>query len=157
MSEPLKTYRIGEDGEVVKSQRDKILSAEQYLATLPQVEVQIKHTFAHGTYAREIEIPAGVCCTGKVHKFDDLNIVPYGHMTVMTEDGWKEVVGPCTFKGCAGVKKIGYAHENTLWITIHATDETDLDIIESTLFAECDGEPKVIDFKTGKPIQEALL
>lgn len=151
----IKTYRI-ENDEVVRSTRDKILSAEQYLATLPQADIPIKHTFAHGTYAREIMIPSGVCCTGKVHKYDDLNIVPYGHMQVLTEDGFKEVKGPCTFTGCAGVKKIGYAIEDTLWITIHATEETDLDIIESTLFAECDGEPKVIDFKTGKPIQEAL-
>lgn len=156
MSEPLKTYRIGEDGEVVKSARDKILSAEQYIASLPQSDIPVDHTFASGLYCRQIIIPAGTVLTGKVHRVEDITIVPYGRISVMTEDGFKEVTGPCKFVGAPGVKKIAYAHEDTMWINIFPTMETDLDIIEEALFVECDGEPHVIDFKTGKPIQEAL-
>lgn len=152
----MRVHRV-EEPQGIKTFGDKMRSAEQYLATLPQVEIPVKHTFGYGTYAREIMIPKGITCTGKIHLFDDINIVPYGRMEVLTDEGqFVEVVGPCTFVAKAGVKKMGRAIEDTLWITIHATEETDLDIIEHTLFAECDGEPNVIDFKTGKPIQEAL-
>lgn len=152
----MEVHRV-EEPKGVQTFGDKMRSAENYLASLPQVDIPVKHTFGHGTYAREIMIPKGVTCSGKIHLFDDINIVQYGRMQVLTDGGqFVEVVGPCTFVAKAGVKKMGKALEDTLWITIHATDETDLDIIESTLFAECDGDPKVIDFKTGKPIQEAL-
>lgn len=152
----LKVHRMGEDGEVVKSLRDQIMAAEQVMALMPQVEIEPTHRFADGVYAREILIPAGTLLTGKVHRNNDLNIVLYGHMSVLTEDGMKEVRGPLTFTACAGVKQMGYAYEDTLWVTIHATPERDLDILEKTLFVECDGEPHVLDFKTGKALQEVL-
>lgn len=156
MIEPLKTYRIGEDGEIVKSVRDQILSAEKFMATQPQIDMPVKHTFADGLYCRQIIIPAGTVLTGKVHRFEDITIVPYGHLTVRTEDGLKEVHGPCTFVGAPGIKKIAYAHEDTMWINVFHTNETDLDKLEEALVVECDGEPHVVDFKTGHPIMEVL-
>lgn len=155
MDKGLKVYRI-EDGEVVKSARDKILSAESFLSTLPQVDMPVDHKFTDGLYSRKILIPAGTCLTGKVHRKGDITIVPYGRIKVLTEDGFKEVVGPCDFVGTPGVKKIAYAVEDTLWINVFATENTDLDAIEEELFIECHGEPHVIDFKTGHPIQQEL-
>lgn len=152
----LKVYRFDEEGIVTLSVRDKILEAEKFLASLPQIEVEPVHTFANGLYSRTILIPAGSMITGKVHKNNDLNIVIYGHMRVRTEDGIKDVHGPCIFTGCAGVKQIGYAYDDTLWTTVHATRTTDLDELEKELFIECEGEPHVLDFKTGKMEQETL-
>lgn len=152
----LKVYRFDEDGYVVRSVRDKILEASRFLASLPQTEIEPRHVFADGLYSREILIPAGCMITGKIHKNCDLNIVVYGHMRVRTEDGIKEVHGPCCFHGNAGVAQAGYAYEDTLWITVHATRTTDLDELEKELFIEVDGEPHVLDFETGKVIQETL-
>jgi hypothetical protein len=152
----LKVYRIDEDGEIVKSVRDKILSAEQFLATLPQVEIPVDHKFSDGLYSRKILIPAGTCVTGKVHRKGDISIVQYGRMMVLTEDGFKEIVGPCDFVGTPGVKKIGYAVEDTLWINVIAANSTDLDSIVEEVFIECEGEPHVIDLKTGRQIQKEL-
>ena len=152
----MKVYRFDEEGLVVPTVRDKILEAEKFLSSLPQVEVEPVHTFADGLYSRTILIPAGSVITGKVHKNSDLNVVVYGHMRVRTEDGLREVHGPCQFAGCAGVKQIGYAYEDTLWTTVHATRTTDLDELEKELFIECEGEPHVLDFKTGQSLQETL-
>lgn len=151
----LKVYRF-EDGELVKSTRDKILSAEQFLATLPQLEMPVSHLFSEGLYSRKILIPAGTCLTGKVHRKGDITIVPYGRIRVLTEDGFKEISGPCEFVGCPGVKKIAYAMEDTLWINVFATGSNDLDEIEEELFIECHGEPKVLDFKTGAPLRKGI-
>lgn len=152
----VKVYRFDEEGAIIHSVRDKILEAEKFIASLPQIEIEPHHVFADGIYSREILIPAGTVITGKVHRNSDLNIVIYGHMRVRTEDGIKEVHGPAHFRGCAGVKQIGYAYDDTLWITVHATRTTDLDELEKELFIECEDEPHVLDFKTGKALQKEL-
>lgn len=142
---------------------DKIFNAEQFLASLPQTEVEPGHVFGDGTYARTILIPRGNWITGKPHKFNDINIVVYGSMLVAggylgSDDPieFKQVHGPLQFVGKAGMKKIGYALEDTLWITIHATPTDDLDTIERECFIEVEGEPKVLDFKTGEQIKGVL-
>ena len=55
------------------------------------------------------------------------------------------------FRGNAGVKQIGHAHEDTLWITVHAAVETNLDRLEEILFED---EGNVLDFKTGRASEE---
>lgn len=133
----------------------KIYSAEKYLASLPQTEVEPEHVFADGLYSRKILIPAGNWITGKVHKQSDLNIVVYGHMKILTKNGFREAHGGEQFAGSAGIKQMGFAFEDTLWVTVHHTHLTDLDEIDKELF-EDNNEPKVLDFKTGKQVQEVL-
>ena len=40
------------------------------------------------------------------------------------------------FESKAGTKRAGLAHEDTVWITIHATKETDLKKIEANEIVE---------------------
>jgi hypothetical protein len=35
-----------------------------------------------------------------------------------------------------GVKRLAYAHEESIWATIHGTDETDVDKIEEQFIAK---------------------
>ena len=37
-----------------------------------------------------------------------------------------------------GTKRIGYFHEDSSWITVHPTDETDLEIIEQQVIVPDD-------------------
>jgi len=48
---------------------------------------------------------------------------------VMTEDGYRKVSAPAFFKSPVAVKRALYAHEDTIWTTIHAnpTEERDPD------------------------------
>lgn len=122
--------------------------AEGFMAKMPQVEVPLRHGFGDGLYAREILIPAGALLTGKIHRKEDLNFVLYGEMDVLTESGMKRVVGPCWFTGKAGAKQIGYAYTDTLWITVHATKNRDLETIEDEILRPC--PHNLHDFATGK-------
>jgi hypothetical protein len=128
--------------------REMVYALEASLKGLPQTELPLTHKFADGLYYREILIPKGCWLTGRVHKQADMNIVYYGDIEVLVEDGtFKRVVGPCSFSGRAGLKQFGIASEDTLWATVHHTHLTDLDEIEKELFED---EESTFDFKTGE-------
>ncbi len=117
--------------------RDKIKRLEQFLLQLPQIDLQTKHYLSHGLYAREILIPAGTTLTGAAHKLDHINVC-HGDITVWTEDGMKRLTGHHTMSSRAGAKRVGFAHVDTYWTTIHRTDLTDIEAIEQLLFEECE-------------------
>lgn len=129
--------------------RQKIDHAEAILLQVPQMEITPRHVFADGLYGREILIPAGTILTGKVHRHADMNFVLYGEIDVLTERGdFKRVTGPCWFPGKAGVKQIGHALTDTLWITVHATRNRDLETLEDEILIADPRSPH--DFATGK-------
>lgn len=117
------------------SDRDSLLRLEQALRRLPQVEIEPAHTFAKGLYARTITIPKGTVLTGKIHKHSHLNVILRGDISVLTEHGVQRFTGPCVLVSSAGIKRAGYTHEETVWMTVHATEQTDLKALEDELIA----------------------
>jgi hypothetical protein len=97
---------------------------------LEVIELECKHYFAHGTYTRELWIPKGVVLTGHIHRNSCINIIPVGRILVATDEGDKEVSGPTTFVSGPGVKKAGYALEDTIWINVMPNHEELRDIPE---------------------------
>jgi hypothetical protein len=97
-------------------------------------ELPVKHEVFGGMYARELFIPEGVVLTGKIHLEDHICILSEGDMSVMTDEGMKRVQAPYMFSAKAGIKKIGYAHTDCTFTTVHKTDLTDIDEIEKALF-----------------------
>lgn len=127
--------------------REGILAMEAALATVfePGQNEEIFpliHRFADNVYAREILLPAGTIVIGKIHRYGHLNIISKGHVSVLTEDGVEELRGPMTFISKPGTKRVVYAHEDTVWTTIHGTRHTDPDRVEEDIicktFAEYD-------------------
>jgi len=98
-----------------------------------QIHIEPKHYFSHGLYAREIFIPKGTTLTGKIHKFGHINMISKGDISVLTESGIERIVAPATIISSPGTKRVGFAHEDTIWTTFHATEETDVDKIEDAL------------------------
>jgi hypothetical protein len=135
--------------------REIVYSGEEWLRDRPQVELPVEHYFADGLYMRKILIPKGVALTGRIHKQNDLQILFYGDIEILTEHGLKRFTGNASFTSKAGVKPFALAHEDTLWATVHHTHLTDLDEIERELFSQ-DESPE-FDFATGKVIQEVLV
>ncbi len=113
--------------------REEILALQAVLETMPQVEIETTHHFSKGLYAREIFIPKGTILVGKIHKYQSLNILSQGDITILTEFGAKRLRAPFTVVSPPLTKRIGYAHEDTVWTTIHATEETDLEKLEGEL------------------------
>lgn len=129
------------------SMREKIDRLEAYMRDMPQREIDTVHRFGGGIYAREITIPAGTLLTGKLHKTEHLNIVSKGRIVVWTEDGMKEVAAPFTMVSRPGSKRVGYALEDTVWTTLHATTETDLAKLETDLIAASHDDPALEHMK----------
>lgn len=116
--------------------RGRINALEAEMLKQPQLNIEPKHYFAKGIYAREITIPAGTLLTGKIHKTEQLNIISKGRLTVVTEDGGEQMIeAPYTLVSPPGTKRIAFVHEETVWTTIHGTEETDLVKLEQMLIA----------------------
>ena len=105
--------------------RGQIDALESGLLQMPQIDIPVQHRFAEdaGLYAREIVIPKGALMTGRVHKFQHVSIMISGDMTVLTETGMERVKGYHTWICPPGTKRVGYAHEETRWLTVHHSEQ----------------------------------
>ena len=91
----------------------------------------LTHHFADGVYMREILIPKGAVLVGKMHKHRHFRIFLSGDATVVSSKGRVHMSGePQIFVSPAGAKRAVYAHKDTRVVTVHVTNETDLDKIE---------------------------
>lgn len=127
------------DGEVIPfdqpPSRERVEQIEQLILQTPQVDLKTTHELSGGVYARTIIIPAGTVLTGAAHKKDHLNIMQ-GDITVSTDHGMKRMTGQHVIPTKAGYKRIGYAHEDTIWTTVCHTDLMDVEEIEAELVEE---------------------
>lgn len=122
------------DGAVSKQEaRTTIREFEARLKEMPQVDLPLVHRFAPGMYAREIFIPKDTVAVGKIHKYPAINIISQGDVAVLTEDGANRFRAPFSFVSTPLAKRVVYAYEDTVWTTVHATNETDLARLEEEL------------------------
>jgi hypothetical protein len=98
---------------------------------LEPVTCKEEHLYAEGTYTRVLHIPKDAVLTGKVHRESCINILSKGSMLVVTDEGEYTITAPYHFVSGPGVKKAGYALEDSIWINVHPWDgEEDLMQIE---------------------------
>lgn len=112
--------------------RGKIVQLEEEILKLPQTAIKTVHYFAPGIYMREVTIPKDTVVTGAVHKTEHLNILSQGELSVWTEDGPKRLKASSVVKSGPGIKRAGYAHEDTVWITVchNPSNEQDIEKLE---------------------------
>ena len=135
--------------------RDKIASLQASMEELPkEVTISAKesdenfvsHFFAPGVYVRQIKIPAGMVVVGKIHKTKHVSIISCGIVTVVTENGQETIHAPHTFINEPGEKRALYTHTDTVWTTIHPTEETDLEKIEDLVIAKDYNDPVLLAY-----------
>lgn len=126
------------ESELVSKEKitEFILKVEEKMKSGIQIEIPIEHYFSKSVYAREMRVPKGVMLVGKFHKFENLNILSQGEVTVISIDGVKKVKAPHTFVASPGSKRLFYMHEDTVWTTILGTEEKDPEVIESQFIAK---------------------
>ena len=144
-------YEIGQ--ELVRRQtfRNKIVEFEDKLnnseLALSQKELHeknpVKHSFADGCYIREIFNPAGELLVTKIHKKEHPFFLMKGKMSILTEDGVKHVQAPHHGITKPGTKRIIYTHTDCVFVTVHATDKTDVDEIEKEVIANDFNDPAI--------------
>lgn len=135
--------------------KEKIWDIQDVLLKLPQLDVKITHHFSKGVYAREMFLPKGALIVGKIHKHQNLNILSSGEVSVLSIDGCIRVKAPYAIVASPGAKRVIYAHEDTIWTTIHGTDETDLEKIEEEFIAKDYDDVAMITESDLKKLKEA--
>lgn len=105
----------------------------------------LSHEFGDGIYVRTCKLPKGMLLTSKIHKTSHPYFILSGRAKVLTEEGVKEVVGPCHGITPAGTKRLIFVIEDMVWSTAHATKHKDLKKIEKQIIAKDFGEFKISD------------
>jgi hypothetical protein len=135
----------GENNDIGMNQphlsvRDKVNALESEMKKQTQVTLEVKHHFSYGIYARELFIPKGVMLTGKIHKYEQFNILSKGSISVLIDDKMQRISAPFTVVSKAGTKRIALAHTDCIWITVHGTHERNLEKIEEYFIAQNEQE-----------------
>lgn len=110
-----------------------ICKIEEVLLLVPEQEKlnpEIKHYHAYGVYGREIFLSKGTIATGKTHKHSNLNLLIEGEMSVLSIEGYARIKAPAIIVSPPEVKRLVFAHQDSRFINIHHTFETDLTEIE---------------------------
>lgn len=111
--------------------QQKVTELANAMTKLPQVPQPLKHRFFPGLYVREIFNPAGSLIVTKMHKTCHMHMVVKGRISV-----WIEGIGVKVYEAghigttSPGTRRIIYAHEDTVFMTWHVTDKTNVDEIE---------------------------
>jgi hypothetical protein len=141
MMEAMALQQIAAEQQCAADMRAKILKLEAAMLAMPpehQVHIEPKHYFAPGLYLREITIPEGVALTGAIHRTEHYCILSHGEVSVRTENGIRRIKAPAVIHSLPGMKRVLYAHEESVWINVHhnPTNERDLDQIDKIYTAK---------------------
>lgn len=116
--------------------RERIETLQKEVESLPQVMPELKHFFAHGIYARQGIIKKGTVLIGAIKKYSHINIITSGDISIFTESGEMRITGATTIVSQGGTKRVGYAHEDTVWTTIISTSETEVEKAEQEVLCK---------------------
>ena len=99
-----------------------------------QTEHTIIHRFGPGVYIREASYPANVMIVGQTHVGEHINMLLKGRINIFNDNGSVTTLeAPYMFVAKAG-SKVGYTLEEVVWQNIYATNETNVEELEATLF-----------------------
>ena len=109
-----------ESRKVFDRLEDGLLDLDQ----IPDSDYQLKEYYSGGMYCREITIPEGAFITGRIYKFDHVEIMLSGDITILSADGGKtRYQGHNVIEAKAGKRQGGLAHKETKWLTINCIPE----------------------------------
>jgi len=98
----------------------------------------LKHTFTDGIYIRQMSMKKNSFVIGKIHKHNHVWFLLTGMISVADENNTVDHVAPCYVEAPAGSKRMIYAHEDSIWVNVHAnpTDTQDLEELEELIIAK---------------------
>ena len=112
---------------------EQINRLQAEMVKLPQAELPTEHYFSDGMYCRKLFRPAGTLIVGKVHKKDHFFLCASGEIIAWSEKGMVTLRAGDIIESKAGTKRVTLAVEDSIGVTFHRTDKTDLDEIEAEL------------------------
>ena len=116
--------------------RADVVALESEMRKLPQIDIPVRHYFSKGLYVRAISLPKGAITVGKIHKHECISILAKGERSTLVDGrivrvsaGFIQVTPP-------GFKRASFTHEDSVWVTAHATEERDIAKLEDELVCE---------------------
>jgi len=109
-----------------------VAELQNAMLEMPQVDCPVTNHFSDGLYARELFIPKGVTIVGATHKTKHLMMVASGECMM----GEKYVKAPFITETQPGTKRAIHAINDTIIITFHVTEETDIEKIGDTILED---------------------
>lgn len=99
-------------------------------------DLEIKHHFAGGVYAKQTTIAAGLVLTQHKHNYDHLSILASGVVMLSVDDVNTRIVAPACITIPANTNHCVSTLEDSVWFCIHATEVTDIESVDKTLISE---------------------
>ena len=103
------------------------------MSKLPQQDLPTEHYFSGGMYCKKLWRPAGTLIVGKVHKKDHFFVCAAGEIIAWSEKGMVTLKAGDIIESKAGTKRVTLAVQDSIGVTVHQTDKTDLEEIEAEL------------------------
>jgi quercetin dioxygenase-like cupin family protein len=132
--------------------REQIDRLQSEMVKMPQVELETEHFFSPGMYLRRVYRPAGTLIVGKVHKKPHFFLCAKGKIIAWTENGMRKLQAGDVVECQPGTKRITLATQDSIGVTVHMTDKTDLDEIETELV---EPEPMAL-FDSGNKLKQIV-
>ncbi len=99
--------------------------------------ISIRHFFMDGVYVREMSMFKGTVVVGAIHKHLHMCFLLKGKITVANEEETIDHIAPCFIISTPGIKRVLYAHEDSIWYNTHKnpSNTEDVDQLEKDIVA----------------------
>lgn len=115
---------------------EDVWALQTSMLNMPQFEPPTEHIFHGGMYCRKMSIPAGCTLVGKVHKKEHFFALASGSICVTTDEGPQLLTGFKLLSSYPGTKRAIHAVSDSVFMTFHATDLTDVEQVEQEFVEE---------------------
>jgi hypothetical protein len=120
---------------------------EQYDGAITGDEIEkhnpVEHFFADGQYIRKVNFPAQEFIVTKIHKKKHPFFLMKGKLSILSEHGKVSLEAPYFDITLPGTKRIIFTHTACTFITVHATDQTEVDKVEEDVIAKDFNDPQI--------------
>lgn len=122
---------------------EKVIALQRAMMEMPQVEVASAFAHGGGIAAKAVLLKAGTQAVGGMHRFENMNIITKGDITVATDDGlirYTVTDAPILVLSPPGTKRAVTVHADTYWISLHATDKETTEEVEAEFIVADEAE-----------------
>jgi quercetin dioxygenase-like cupin family protein len=109
------------DGKNIISDKGEVVHCEQF---------PLKHSFADQVYVRQMDMKKDTLVVGAIHNHLHVWFLLTGSLTVVTETSQEDYLAPCYVISKPGVKRVIYAHEDSIFVNIHKNPDNTENIDE---------------------------
>ena len=138
---------VREKAEIAKDFKSAVTELEQNLKSIANGEtvvvgtdekpivsdstlIPIRHFFMDGVYVREMTMYKDTVVVGAIHKHLHMCFLLTGKITVVNEEETVDHIAPCFIVSTPGIKRVLYAHEDSIWYNTHKNPSNTEDVEE---------------------------